>query len=71
MTYLGKANEEELVVGEAEGWQDFLIPVLFQPVLICLETRRSPAGSGDTTYPTTLCHSLHLPSSMVLPGRQP
>lgn len=40
MTYLSKANEEELVVGEAERWEGFLIPILFQPVLICLEDSR-------------------------------
>jgi len=51
VTYLGKANEEELVVGEAEGWQGFLIPILLQPVLIRLETREH-SGLGDNTNPT-------------------
>lgn len=38
VTYLCEANEEELVVGEAESWECFFIPILFQPVLICLKT---------------------------------
>lgn len=46
---LRKAQEEELVIGEAQGRQRLLSPVLLRPVLVGLGTEKTKLrGSHDT-----------------------
>lgn len=70
-THLCEANEEELMVGEAEGREGFLFPVLFQPVLIRLEAEEHSGFTGDGTAPATPHLLPPGPGPPALPGRQP
>lgn len=68
--YLSEANEEELVVGEAKGWESLLLPVLFQPVLIRLEVEERDGLRGGTD-PTAACHSAPAPQPYPVGSLEP
>ena len=66
--YLREADEKELVVGEAQGLESLLLPILSQPILIRLEVEEYDGLRGrhrpNRSVPPVL-------SPAALPGRQP
>lgn len=47
LPYLREAHKEELMVGEPQGWQALLLPILLQPGLVRLQERRPEDPGRD------------------------